>query len=185
VKRPPLAVILVATLVVGLGEISGALMSRLRVPIQEYARSRIQANALAHGLAGSAEYDQEVTARAVYSAEAGLSFFHTHAQGLGPLVLFASTLAATLVPWRRVRGIVYLLFAVGGLFPLGYLVYALAVLERGRDAGVELAEWLVLAPLGSLVVIGLLTLAAALIAGKRPPASPSPSFRGGAGELSE
>jgi hypothetical protein len=180
VKRPPLAVTLVAMLVVALGEISGALMSRFRNPIQDYAKSRVQANALAHGLAGSAEYDQEVTARAVYTAEAGLSFFHTHAQGVGPLVLFASTLAATLVPWRRVRGIVYLLFAVGGFFPVGYLAYSVAVLERGRDAGVELAEWLVLAPLGSLVVMGLLTLAAALLAGKRPPASPSPSFPGDA-----
>jgi len=173
VKRPPLVVVFVAMLVVASGETAGAFMSRLRVPIQEYARGRVLANAPTHGLAGSAEYDQEVTARAVYTAEAGLSFFHTHAQGMGPVVLFAATLAATLVPWRQVRGMLYALFGVGGLFPFGYLVYAVAVLERGRDAGVELAEWLVLAPLGSLVVIGLLVLAAAVTAAPRSWRGPS------------
>ena len=48
------------------------------------------------------------------------------------------------------------------LFPLGYLVYAFAVLERGRDGGVELAERWVLTPLGGLVIVGLGLLALSL-----------------------
>ena len=120
------------------------------------------ANASAHGLAGSAEYDAEVTARALYTVEAGLSFFHTHAEGLGPVILLGSTVAATVVPWRRARGLLHGGFAVGGLFPLGYLVYAFAVLERGRDTGVEMAERFVLAPLGGLVLASLVILVGAL-----------------------
>jgi hypothetical protein len=120
-----------------------------------------------HGLAGSAEYDDEVRAQTVFSVEAGLSFLHTHAEGLGLVVFFASTLVASVVRGRRARVPLYALLAVGGLFPLGYLVYTLAVLERGREAGVALAERWVLTPLGSAAILGLLGLAVALVLARR------------------
>ena len=166
-RRPPLAVVFVGLLVIALGESAGAVMSQLRPQIVRYAQARVAANPLAHGLAGSAEYDSEITARAVYSAEAGLSFLHTHAQGLGLLVIFASTVAANVVPWRRARGVLYALFAVGALFPLGYLAYSVAVLEWGREAGVEMVERYVLTPLGSAAILGLVALAALMVAGRR------------------
>src|SRR5437016_10200830 len=109
-------------------------MSQGKAGTERWAAARVAANAAAHGVSGSAEYDLEVTARAVYSAEAGLSFFHTHAQGLGPLVIFASTVTASAVGWQWARGALYTLFALGAFFPLGYLAYSVAVLERGRDA---------------------------------------------------
>ena len=155
-----------AVLVIALGETAGAVMSQLRPQVDGYARARVAANPQTHGLAGSAEYDAEVAARTVYVTEAGLSFFHTHAQGLGPVVLFAATVAATAVPWRRARGVLYVLLSVGGLFPIGYLAYSLAALELGRDAGVELAERYVLTPLGSAAIVALLGLAILLIAGR-------------------
>jgi hypothetical protein len=54
------------------------------------------------------------------------------------------------------------LLAVGALFPLGYVVYALAALETGRDAGVTLAERYVLTPFGSAAILALLALVWAL-----------------------
>ncbi len=171
-RRPPLVVVFVAVLIIALGETTGAVMSQLRSQVAAYARARIAANLQAHGLAGSAEYDAEVIARTVYVTEAGLSFFHTHAQGLGPVVLFAGTVAATTVRWRRARRVLYALLSVGGLFPIGYLVYSLAALERGREAGVDLAERYVLTPLGGAAILGLLVLAALIVAGrKRGPAA--------------
>jgi hypothetical protein len=166
VRRPPLFVVFVAVFVIALGETAGAVMSALRPQIDAYARARVAANPGAHGLAGTAEYDVEVTGRAVFAAEAGLSFFHTHAEGLAPIVLLATTVVATLVPSRRARGSLYALFAVGGLFPLGYLVYAVAVLEAGRDTGIELAERYVLTPLGSAALVAVLVLAV-ILAGRR------------------
>ena len=165
-RRPPLVVVFVGLVITALGETAGALMSQLRPQIEGYARVRVAANPRAHGLAGSAEYDAEVTARAVYAAEAGLSFFHTHAQGLGPLVIMAGTVAASTVRWRLARGAVAALLGVGALFPLGYLAYSLAVLERGRDAGVELAERVILTPLGGAAIVGLLTLAVLMVASR-------------------
>jgi len=166
-RRPPLVVVFLALLVIALGETTGAVMSRLRPQIVSYARARVAANRELHGLAGSAEYDTEVTARAVYAAEAGLSFLHTHAQGLGPLVIFASTIAASAVPWRRARGALYVLFSLGALFPLGFLAYSVAVLERGRGAGIEVAERYVLAPLGSAAIAGLIALAVLMVSARR------------------
>ncbi|MGH7392855.1 MAG: hypothetical protein ACREM3_25890, partial [Candidatus Rokuibacteriota bacterium] len=127
-RQPPLGVVFVAILVLALGETAGAVMSQLRPQTERWARARVAANSPTHGLVGSAEYDTEVTDRAVYAAEAGLSFLHTHAQGLPAIVLLAATIVATLVPWRGLRATLYALLGAGALFPLGYLVYGLAVL---------------------------------------------------------
>lgn len=157
-RRPPTIVVVIALLMIALGETSGAVMSQLRRPFADWARARIAADPGTHGLTGSAEYDDEIRARTLFAAEAGLSFFHTHAEGLGVVVFVAGTIAATVVSSRRLHGAIQTLIALGGLFPAGYLVYAVAVVEQGREAGVELAEQWVLAPLGSLVIAALVTL---------------------------
>src|SRR5438093_13101493 len=118
VRRPPLAVVLVALVILALGEAAGAAMSRLKPEIQRYAATRVAANAAAHGFSGSAEYDDEVRERAIFTAEAGLSFFHLHAEGVGLVLFFTSTLVASAVPWRRARAALYLLLTLGGLCPL-------------------------------------------------------------------
>ncbi len=162
--RPPIVVVLVALVMIALGETSGAALSTLRGPLARYAGDRITANAAVHGLTGSAEYDDEVRRRASFAFEAGLSFFHTHAEGVGLIVLFVSTVTANVVAWRPARALVYALVTGGGLFPLGYLAYAGSVLELGREAGIELAERWILTPLGSSVIAGLVALVAILIA---------------------
>jgi hypothetical protein len=165
VRRPPLAVILVAIAMMALGETAGAAMSQLKPQIQRYAAARVAANPEAHSFSGSAEYDDEVRAQAIFSAEAGLSFFHLHAEGVGLVLFFAATLVAALVQGRRVRTLLYILLTLGGFFPVGYLVYGAAVLELGRDAGIGLAERWLLAPLGVAAIAGLLGLM--LVAARR------------------
>jgi hypothetical protein len=168
VSRPPLLVVLVAVLVIALGELGGAMLSQLRPATARWAAARIAANAPAHGLSGAAEYDDAVRARAVFSVEAGLSFFHVHAEGMGLVLFFASTLVASVVRSRVACRALYALLTVGALFPLGYLAYALAVIELGRDDGVALAETWVLSPLGMAAIAGLIGLAVAVA--RRPEA---------------
>jgi hypothetical protein len=162
VSRPPLLVVFVAVLVITLGELGGAMLSQLRPATARWAAARIAANAPAHGLSGSAEYDDAVRERTVFTVEAGLSFFHVHAEGMGLVLFFAATLVANVVRAGLVRRLLYTLLTVGALFPLGYLAYALAVVELGRDDGVALAETWVLSPLGTAAIAGLLGLAVAL-----------------------
>src|SRR5437867_6109612 len=169
VNRPPLVVVLVAVLVIALGELGGAVLSELRPATARWAAAQVTANARAHGLTGSAEYDDAIREQAVFATEAGLSFFHTHAEGTGLVLFFAATLVASCVRRRAARAGLYALLTAGALFPLGYLAYALAVLQLGRDAGVELAERWVLTPLGSSAILGLVGLVAVLA---RRPAGP-------------
>src|SRR5436309_398898 len=63
------------------------------------------------------------------------------------------------------RAALYLRLTLGGLFPLGYLVYGAAVLELGRDAGIDLAERWILTPLGISAIAGLVGLL--LVAARR------------------
>jgi len=163
VTRPPLAVVLVALVMLALGETAGAAMSRLKPEIQRYAAARVASNPAAHGFSGSAEYDDEVRERAIFTAEAGLSFFHLHGEGVGLVLFFASALVAACAPGRHARAVLYIMLTAGGLFPLGYLVYGAAVLELGRDAGIELAERWILAPLGVSAIAGLAGLWLALL----------------------
>jgi len=162
VSRPPLLVVFVAVVVITLGELGGATLSQLRPATARWATARIAANAPAHGLTGSAEYDDAVRERAVFTVEAGLAFFHLHAEGMGLVLFFASTLVASVVRSRAARAALYTLLTAGALFPLGYLVYALAVVHLGRDDGVAFAETWVLSPLGLAAIAGLLGLAVAL-----------------------
>ena len=160
--RPPLIVVFVAIVVIALGELGGAVLSELRPATARWAAARMAANPTVHGLTGSAEYDDTVRERTVFATEAGLSFFHTHAEGIGLVLFFASTLVASVVRWRAARATLYALLTVGALFPLGYLVYAFAVLSVGRDSGIELAETWILTPLGSAAIAGLIGLALVL-----------------------
>jgi hypothetical protein len=162
-RRPPLLVVFVAVLLIALAETSGAAMSQLRSETETYARARITATPQTHGLTGAAEYDAEVTSRTIFLAEAGLSFFHTHGEGMGVVLLFAGTVVASVVPRPRVRAALHGLLTAGALFPLGYLAYAALVLEAGREAGVEIAERYVLTPLGSMAIAGLVGLALMLV----------------------
>jgi hypothetical protein len=90
---------------------------------------------------------------------------------MGLVLFFVSTLVASVVAGRRARAALYTLLTAGALFPLGYLTYALAVLELGRDSGIQLAETWLLTPLGVAAIAGLLGLAAALTRHRPGPAS--------------
>ena len=162
VGRPPLAVVFVAVIVIASGELGGAVLSQLRPATTRFAARRIAANPQVHGLTGSAEYDDTIRQRTLFATEAGLSFFHTHAEGTGLVLFFGATLVASLVSSRAWRAALYVLLTAGALFPLGYLVYALAVLQLGRDTGIDLAENWVLTPLGCAAIAGLFGLAVAL-----------------------
>ena len=155
VKRPPLVLIFLSILLLALGTTGGAIMSMLRPQIQRYSTERIFALPEAHSLSGSREYDAEVVDGIVFTVEAGLSFFHTHAEGMGIVLLFAATVAASLVPGRRWRAVAHWLLGLAFLFPLGYLGYSALVLVYGRDLGIALAERVLLIPFGSSAVLGL------------------------------
>ncbi len=178
-RRPPPVLVFLSVLLLALGTTGGALMSLLRPQIQDYASARIFAAREAHSLSGSRDYDAEIVREIVFSIEAALSFFHTHGEGGGLILLFAATLVASLVAPRRLRLGLFWLLGLSSLFPLGYLAQSALILVYGRDRGVALAERLLLIPFGSSAILGLALLGGAVgvlfisgrARGRRPPVS--------------
>lgn len=174
-RRPPFVLILLSVLLLALGTTGGAVMSLLRPQIQRASAQRIFAAREVHNLSGSWEYDAEVVQDIVFTVEAGLSFFHTHGEGMGVVLLFAATAVASLVARPRLRAALHWLLGLSFLFPIGYIAYSALVLFYGKDTGIRLAEQLLLIPFASSAVLGLALLLAAagvlLVKGRRPDAT--------------
>ena len=148
-------------LLLALGATGGALMSVLQPQIRQYASERIFAAREVHTLSGSRDYDADVVSEIVFTIEAGLSFFHTHGDGIGLVVLFAATLVASLARPRGLRAWLQWLLGLSALFPIGYLAYSAFIIVYGRDRGIALAERLLLIPFGSSAILALAGLACA------------------------
>lgn len=162
-RRPPLTIVFLAVLLIALAETGGAAMSKLRPQIAQYAEAKIRQAPQVHGLAGSAEYDTEVIGRTIFTIESGLSFFHTHGEGMAIVVLLTSTVVASAVPWVPLRGVLHLLLGASAVFPIGYLAYSALVLHFGKDQGIEMAERYVLIPFGSAAIGALVLVAVVLL----------------------
>lgn len=177
-RQPPVVLSLLSVLLLALGTTAGAGMSMLAPEIRAYATERIFAAREVHYLSGSRDYDADVVADIVFTVEAGLSFLHTHAEGMGLVLLFASTVVASVVRWRAFRTLLHWLLGLAFLFPIGYAVYSALVLFLGRERGVALAEQLVLIPFGTSSIVGLGLLAGALVllfvTGRRRPLDSAP-----------
>jgi len=153
--RPPRPVVFLAVLLIALATAGGAVMSAFRLPIQRYATERILAAPETHNLSGSRAYDLDVASEIVFAVEAGLSFFHTHGEGMGLVLLFAATTVSHLVRRRGLRNGVNTILGLSFLFPIGYLAYSLFILLSGKDRGIALAEEWLLIPFGSSAILGL------------------------------
>lgn len=158
-RRPPAILVFLSFLLLALGATGGALMSVLQPQIRAYASEWIFAAREAHALSGSRDYDADVVSEIVFTVEAGLSFFHTHGEGMGLVLLFAATLVASLARPRWLRAGLHWLLGVSALFPLGYLAYSALILVYGRDRGIALAEQILLIPSGSSAILALAGLA--------------------------
>ncbi len=129
--------------------------------MQRYATARILAAREVHSLSGARDYDLEVVADIVFAIEAGLSFFHTHAEGMGVILLFAGTVVASLATGRWLRWGANALIALSFLFPVGYLAQSVLILAYGKDRGIGLAEDWFLVPFGSAAIVALAVAGAA------------------------
>lgn len=179
-RRPPLVITFLSVFLIALATTGGAVMSAFRLPIQRYATEWILAAREAHNLSGSRDYDIEIVNEIVFTVEAGLSFFHTHGEGMGVVLLFASTVVSTLIARRWLRHGLNAIIGLSFLFPIGYLAYSAFIVLYGKDAGISLAEQWLLIPFGSSAILGLVVAAGAaafsLVNGRRArSAAPPPS----------
>lgn len=162
-RRPPLPVLFLAVLILALAETAGAFMGRYRNELSAWLSESVGRRPAVHGLTGSRDYDAELIPQVVFQSEAGLSFFHTHGEGMAVVVVAGATVVSSLVASRAWRGVLHMLLAAAALFPLGFLASAGLTITLGRDAGAEWAERWMLIPLGSAALAAFGLLGAVLV----------------------
>ncbi len=162
-RRPPLAALLVAVLLIACAEVGGASMVRFKLELTRWVRAGMLARAQTHGLVGVRDVDEQILDEALVKFDGGLRLFHMHAEGMGLVIIATTTVAATLVPSARSsRLIVALLTAGGAGYPLGYLVWSALIPYYGIERGKTLAEWWCWIPFGGATIVAMWWLAGLL-----------------------
>lgn len=159
-RLPPVAVLLVAVVLIVCAEVGGASMARFKVELTRWARNAMLARPAVHGLVGVRDVDERILDEALVKFDAGLRLFHMHAEGMGLVIIATTTVAATLArsaPARR--AIIALLTAGGAGYPLGYVLWAGLMPYVGIERGKAIAEWLVWIPFGGATILALWWLA--------------------------
>lgn len=159
-RLPPLSVLLVAVVLIVCAEVGGASMSRFKIDLTRWARGTMLAHPATHGLVGVRDVDERILDEALVKFDAGLRLFHMHAEGMGLVIIAATTVAATLVRTAPARPVIITLLTVGGAgYPLGYLLWAVLIPYAGLERGKAIAEWLFWIPFGGATIVALWWLA--------------------------
>jgi hypothetical protein len=153
-RRPPLAVLLVAVLLIAAAEVGGASMVQFKVELTRWARSVMLARPATHGLVGVRDVDEQILDEALVKLDAGLRLFHMHAEGMGLVIIATTMVAGTLVVSAPSRRALVALLTVGGAgYPLGYLLWSALIPFHGIERGKAVAEWLVWIPFGGAAIV--------------------------------
>jgi len=160
-RRPAVAVLLVAVVLIASAEVGGAVMARFKLELARWVRGVMVAHGEIHGLVGVRDVDEQILDEALVKFDAGLRLFHMHAEGMGLVIIATTTVATTLVasPALR-RALVTLLTAGGAGYPLGYLLWSALIPYYGIERGKALAEWLCWIPFGGATILATWWLAA-------------------------
>jgi hypothetical protein len=163
-RLPPPWVLLVAILLIIAAELGGASMARFKLEIARAARNLMLARPAVHGLVGVRDVDERILDEALVKVDAALRLFHLHAEGMGLVIIAATTVAATLVASPRSRAVLMVLFTAGGAgYPLGYLLWSALIPLTGLARAKAIAEWTVWIPFGGATIIALWWLAGAVV----------------------
>jgi len=154
-RQPPPIITLAAVLLWLLGSLGGIGMTVLTPQIRQVSRMWIMDRERVHMLVGAVDYDAPIVNDLIFLVEAGLSFFHTHAEGMGLLALALGTVVSTCFGRGRLRAALLTLVGLAAIFPVGYALYSALIPLMGRDRGIGLAETLVLIPFGSAMILAL------------------------------
>ena len=162
-RRPPIAVLLVAIMLIACAEVGGASMVRFKLELARWVRAGMLARAETHGLVGVRDVDEQILDEALVKFDAGLRLFHMHAEGMGLVIIATTTVAATVVGSGRARRLIMALLTAGGAgYPLGYLVWSALIPYHGIERGKALAEWLCWIPFGGATIVAMWWLAGLL-----------------------
>lgn len=154
-RRPPLATLVAAILLIACAEVGGASMAKFKLELARGARAVMLSRPAVHGLVGVRDVDEQIIDEALVKFDAGLRLFHLHAEGMGLVIIATTMTAATLVQAVGARRAIILLLTVGGAaYPFGYLLWSALIPYHGIQTGKAVAEWVVWIPFGGATIVG-------------------------------
>jgi hypothetical protein len=154
-RRPPLATLVAAILLIACAEVGGASMAKFKLELARGARAVMLSRPAVHGLVGVRDVDEQIIDEALVKFDAGLRLFHLHAEGMGLVIIATTMTAATLVQSVGARRAIILLLTVGGAaYPFGYLLWSALIPYHGIQTGKAVAEWVVWIPFGGATIVG-------------------------------
>ena len=159
-RRPPLAALLIAIVLIASAEVGGASMARFKLELARWVRGAMQARADTHGLVGVRDVDEQILDEALVKFDAGLRLFHMHAEGMGLVIIATTMVTTTLMDSGASRRVIVTLLTVGGAgYPLGYLLWSALIPYYGIERGKTVAEWLCWIPFGGATIVAMWWLA--------------------------
>ena len=154
-RRPPTFALAAALFILTIGSITGAALVALQDSLYALARREIVKRPDVHGFAGTELIDERRIKEVADQANTALRLLHTHALGIGMLILIATLVIANLAIPSRAQLVLCAMISLGALYPLGWLVLTWLIPYWGVDRLRAPVEWIFFVPFGTLLVAGL------------------------------
>jgi hypothetical protein len=138
-----------------LGAITGGLLVVFQDSIYAAARREIVKRPEVHRFAGTEIIDQARITEVADQSNTALRLLHTHALGVGTLVLISTVLIANLPLATWVQAVLSALVSLGALYPIGWLLMAWFIPYMGVDALRPRIEMLIFLPFGAAIILGI------------------------------
>jgi hypothetical protein len=132
-RRPPTYTLVVGVLTLALGALAGSVLASFQDTLYAAARREIIRRPEIHGFAGTEVIDQARIAEIADQSNAAWRLLHSHAVGIGILILVASLAIANLPLSSRSQAVLCALTSLGAIYPLGYGVMAWLIPIAGVD----------------------------------------------------
>ena len=153
--RPPAFALMASLALLSVGAITGGLLMVFQDSIYAAARREIIKRPEVHRFAGTEIIDQARITEVADQSNTALRLLHTHALGVGTLVLIGAVLIANLPLAIWMQTVLCALVSLGGLYPVGWLLMAWFIPYMGVDALRRPVEMLIFLPFGTAIILGL------------------------------
>lgn len=154
-RRPPTFALAAGLAMLTIGAVTGGVLVTLQDSLYALARREIVRRPEIHGFAGTEVIDAGRIVEIADQSNTALRLLHSHAVGMGILILLATIVIANLGIPRRVQIVLCGMLSVGAFYPLGWLFLAWLIPYWGVERLRGPVEWTVFVPFGSLIVAGL------------------------------
>jgi hypothetical protein len=153
--RPPTFSLMAALALLSLGVITGGALTTFQDSLYAAARREIIRRPEVHRFSGAEVIDQARITEVADQANTALRLLHSHALGVGILVLISSLMIANLPLSDRTQTVLCALVSVGAVYPLGWLLLAALIPYLGVDALRPSLDVLIFIPFGTAMILGI------------------------------